>query len=269
MIRKQLAVLGLSGLMVAGLLAGAAVTFAQTDEPAAETPSATEESTTVVPESRGGSRLRVDDEALAEALGITVEELDAAKETARLAMIDQAVADGLITEAEGEALKLEDPGFSPLAREFGYDKDEYLAEALGISVEELDAAEFDAYTALVAAAVEAGVITQEQADLLLAEKAAKAHLDEDALNAAVRAAYADALAEAVAAGDITQAQADALLAQLETQTFNFGIGGGGRHGHGHGGPGGGGGFGFNLTPDATPETTPDATDTTTDASFDA
>jgi hypothetical protein len=268
MIRNKLAVLGLSGLMIAGLLAGAAASYAQTDEPAVETPSATEESTTI-PESRGGARLRVDDEALAETLSITVEELDAAKETARIAMIDQAVADGLITEAEGEALKLEDTGFSPLARSFGYDKDEYLADALGITVEELEADEFDAYAALVAAAVEAGAITQEEADLLLAEKAAGNRLDEDALNAAVRAAYADALAEAVAAGDITQAQADALLAQLETQTFNFGIGGGGRRGHGHGGPGGRGGFGFDLTPDTTPETTPDATDTTTDTSFDA
>jgi hypothetical protein len=263
MIRNKLAVLGLSGLMVAGLLTGAAVTFAQTDEPAVETPSATEEST-AVPESRGGSRLRVDDEALGEALGITVEELDAAKETARIDMIDQAVADGLITATEGEALKLEDTGFSPLAREFGYDKDEYLAEALGITVEELQAAEFDAFQAKVAAAVETGTITQEQADLLLAEKAAEARLDEDALNAAVRAVYTTALDEAVAAGDITQAQADALLAQLATQTFNFGLGGPGG-GHGHGGHGRHGGFGLDLLP----ETTPDSTGTTTDTSFDA
>jgi hypothetical protein len=263
MIRNKLVVLGLSGLMVAGLLTGAVVTFAQTDEPAIETPSATEESTTAI-ESRGGAHLRVDDEALAEALGITIDELDAAKETARIAMIDQAVADGLITEAEGEALKLEDTGFSPLARQFGYDKDEYLAAALGITVEELQAAEFTAFEAIVAAAVEAGTITQAEADLLLAEKAAEARLDVDTLNAAVRAAYEEALNAAVAAGDITQAQADALLAQLATQTFDFGIGGHGGRG-GHGDHGGNGGFG----PDTLPEITPDATDTTTDTLFDA
>jgi hypothetical protein len=260
MIRNKLMVLGLSGLMVAGLLTGAAITFAQTDEPAAtETPSAVEESPTTAMDGRGGSHIRVDDEALAEALGITLDEFEAARETARIAMIDQAVADGLITEAEGEALKLEDTAFSPLARQFGYDKDEYLAGALDITVEELEAAEFDAYATLVAAAVEAGAITQAEADLLLAEKAAEARLDEDALNAAVRAAYAEALDAAVAAGDITQAQADALMTELATQMFDFGIGGHGGRG-GHGGHGGRGGFGL----DTLPETTPDATDTTTD-----
>jgi hypothetical protein len=244
-------------------MTGAAVSFAQTDDPATiETPSVVEETTTATA-FRGGSRLGVDNEALAEALGITLDELEAARETARIAMIDQAVTDGLITEAEGEALKLEDTGFSPLAREFGDDKDEYLADALGITVEKLQAAEFDVYETLVAAAAEAGAITQGEADLLLAQKAAQARLDEDALNAAVRAAYADALDAAVAAGDITQTQADALMVELEAQTFNFGIGGhGGRGRHGHDGP-----HGFGL--ETLPETTPDSTGTTTDSSSDA
>lgn len=203
MLRKKLAVLGLSALMITGLLGSAAVSFAQTDTPAESTEEVTPESTTVVP-SRGGSRLGVDDEALAAALGITVDELNAA--------------------------------------------------------------ELVAYQTMVAAAVEAGTLTQEQADLLLARKAAQNYLDTDALNATVRAAYADALAEAVAAGDITQAQADALLAQLETQTFNFGFGGHGGHGGHGGGRGGRGGSSLDTLPETTPETTPD---TTTDTSLDA
>lgn len=261
MLRKKLAVLGLSALMVAGLLGSAAVSFAQTDTPAESAEVAPSESTAIAP-SRG-SHLMVDDEALAAALGITVDELDAAEDAARTAMIDQAVADGLLTEEEATTLKAE--GSLRRGARFGYDWNEYLAAALGITVDELNAAELTAYQAEVAAAVEAGTLTQEQADLLLARQAAQNYLDTDALNETVRAAYADALTQAVAAGDITQAQADALLAQLETQTFNFGFGGHGGHGHG-GGHGGRGGFGLETLPDATPDTLPD---TTTDTSLDA
>ncbi|CUS03718.2 protein of unknown function [Candidatus Promineifilum breve] len=264
MLRKKLAVLGLSALMITGLLGSAAVSFAQTDTPAESTEEVIPESTTVVP-SRGGSRLGVDDEALAAALGITVDELDAAQEAARIALIDQAVADGHLTAEEGETMKTDGSRLHH-SSQYGYDKDEFLAAALGITVDELNAAELTAYQTMVAAAVEAGTLTQEQADLLLARKAAQSYLDTDALNATVRAAYAEALAEAVAAGDITQAQADALLAQLETQTFDFGFGGhGGRGGHG-GGRGGRGGSSLDTLPETTPETTPD---TTTDTSLDA
>lgn len=253
MLWKKFAVVGMSALMVVGLLGTAAVSFAQTDTPA----ESTEESTATTPSRRG--RLSVNDEALAAALGITVEELDAAEDAARAAMIDQAVADGLLTEEEATALKEE--GSLRRGARFGYDVDEFVAAALGITVEEFEAAELEAFRAVVAAAVEAGMITQDEADLLLARKAAKNYLDEDALNAAVRSAYADALAEAVAAGDITQAQADALLAQLETQTFSFGFGGHGGRGH-HGGRGGWRGQGTETLPETTP-------DTTTDTSFDA
>ncbi len=143
-------------------------------------------------------------------------------------------------------------------------EDVYLADALGISVEELQAAELAGYAAELAAAVEAGTITQAEADLMLARQAAQNYIDEAGLNAAMQAAYEDALVAAVADGAITQAQADALLAQLATQTFNFGFGGNGRGGHhGHGGPGG---FGLETLPDSAPETTPD---TTTNTAFDA
>lgn len=82
----------------------------------------------------------------------------------------------------------------------------FLAEALGISVEELQAAQQKAQEAMVAKAVEEGVITQEQADLMAAGRAfmqyyagESAQSMEDALNAAVEA------------GAITQEQADLLL----------------------------------------------------------
>lgn len=261
MIRNKLMMLGLSGVMAAGLMSGAAAALAQTNSLAVAPPAAM---SSIVLVHNGGSRLvGADGAALASALGITVEELDAAQEAARVALIDQAVADGHLTEAEGEALKL--GGGRLHSSQYGYDKDEFLADALGITVDELNAAELSAYETEIAAAVEAGTLTQEQADLLLARRAAQIHLDQDALDAAVQSAYEDAVAAAVAAGDITQAQADALLAQLATQTLDFGFGGRGGHG-GWGGPGGRGGFGLNALPDAAPETTPD---TTTDTAFDA
>lgn len=262
--RNKLVVLGLSGLLAVGLLGGAAAGFAQTDEATSVVAApAAQVSSLVLVHNGGRGGLSGSDQALADVLGIELTELEAAEEVARLAMIDQAVADGLITEDQATQLKELGGGFG---RGFsGYDKDEYLAEALGITVEELEAAELTALQAELAAAVEAGTITQEEADLMLARKAAQNYLDTGALNATVRAAYEDALNAAVAAGDITQAQADALLAQLATQSFNFGFGGHGGRG-GRGGHGGRGGFGLETLPDAAPDTTPD---TTTDTSFDA
>lgn len=84
----------------------------------------------------------------------------------------------------------------------------FLADALGITVEELQAAQLKARDAIVGKAIEDGVITQEQADLMKARQAfmqfyvaENAQTVEDALNAAVEA------------GAITQEQADLLLEQ--------------------------------------------------------
>jgi hypothetical protein len=89
------------------------------------------------------------------------------------------------------------------------DHQEYLAEALGTTVEELQAAQEKAHAAMIAQAVEDGVITQEQADLMAAGQAFRAYMaDTDAKSAA------DALAAAVEAGAITQEQADLLTEQM-------------------------------------------------------
>jgi len=249
----------IGGLVALGLLGGVAtVTFAQTATPSAP-------STTVPDATTPSTRISDDGQALADQLGVTLAELQAAQEEARIAMIDQAVADGKITAEEGEALKAASSGLR--GSRFGYDKNEFLAAALGISLEELQAAKLEVYKAELADRVAAGELTQEEADLRLAQKAAGYYLDTDALNATVRSAYETALAAAVDAGAITQAQADALLAQLPTTTFNFGFGGGhGGHGggHGHGGPRGSLSIPDTTVPDTT---TPDST--TTDTSFGA
>lgn len=273
MIRKKILVLGMSGILAAGLFGGAAISFAQTAQAdtAVATTSVASVSSLIRVHDGGRGGPAGSDQALADALGIDLTELETAEATARAAMIDQAVTDGLLTEAQAEQLKASGMGFG---RGFGgYDRDEYLADALGITVEELQAAELTAFRVELDAAVAAGTLTQEEADLILARKAAQNYVDEDGLNAAALAAYEDALTAAVADGAITQAQADALLAEMQTQSFNFGLRGFGGHDGfgGRGGHGGRGGFGLDVLPGTTPDTTPDTTvpDTTTDTAFDA
>lgn len=264
MVRNKILYSVLGGAAALGLLAGG-VAYAQTDTPTTAAPAG------IALVHWGGPGGMADSgQALADALGIDLATLQTAQETARLAMIDQAVADGYLTAAPAEQLKLYSGGFG---RGFAglYDRDQYLADALGISVKELQAAELEAFRAELAAAVEAGTLTQDEADLMLARRVAQEYLDTDALSAQIQSAYEAALAAAVADGAITQAQADALLAQMESASgFGWrGFGGFGGPG-GHRGPGGPGGFGFDLMPNLSPNTAPSATpDTTTDTSLDA
>lgn len=249
MSRNKLMVMAVGGVMVFSLVFGAAATYAQAD---------TSGSALMMAHHGGGFRggaLPGDGDALAVALGITVDELEAAQLEARSAMLAQAVVDGYLTEAQAEALQDETLRGFVRAPRLPYDGSEYLASALGITVDELDAARQQVKADRLAAAVEAGLLTQEQADAMLARQAVRSYLDREALQAQAQAAYEAAVAEALAAGDITQEQADALLAQ----PFGFGgFGGpGGRGGHHGRGPGGFGGEfrGFDLTPDtATPDT---------------
>ncbi len=209
---------------------------------------------------RGWGKGSIDyEQLLADALGISVEKLQAAYETARTAAIEQAVERGLITrEQADEMLVWGSPG-----RGFGFfgfrrspkgvsgssiDEEALLAEALDISVEELQAARETANQAAIAKAVEEGIITQEQADRMLSQKNLMSYLDRDVLlakalgitveelksayaegktltdlmgdrgldAATVRekllTAYAEALTQAVEDGVITQEQADQMSA---------------------------------------------------------
>ena len=128
---------------------------------------------------------------------------------------------------------------------WGGDRQESLASALGITVEELEAAQLKAHTARLESAVAAGRITQEQADLRLAQMRVAQSFDKEAalakafgvtgaeldkarsegtlqdlaqekditaetLRDAMATAWTDAVDAAVKAGTITQAQADTL-----------------------------------------------------------
>lgn len=256
---KKVLNLVLGGVFALGLIGGAA-TFVQSASAAPAAVSTAAASSIVLVHRGGGGSLGSNDQALADALGIDLEALQTAEETARLAMIDQAVADGLLTETQAEQWRLYSGGFG---RGFSgaYDRDEYLADALGITVEELEAAKVEAYEVQLAAAVAAGTLTQAEADLMLAAKVAKTYLDTETIDAQIQAAQEAAIAAALDDGAITQEQADALLAQLETDPYRFNGGfGGGRHGRG--GPGFGG-FDLDLLPDTT------TSDTISDTSLDA
>lgn len=207
----------------------------------------------------GGAR-GVDDTHLAAALGIPLEQLQAAREQARNAGIDQALAQGLITEAQAARLREADSrGLAMLNRFFGVDgaaidQEALLAQALGITVEELEAAGEQARAAAraeaLAAAVAAGRITQEEADLLQALPGLREFLAEPMQNA-----FDQALQQAVEAGVISQAQADRIASEGGLSGLHRLDGmRGGRGSFGHGpdglrGRGGRGGFpGFRGLP---------------------
>ena len=165
------------------------------------------------PEMFGG---KIDREALlADALGITVEELQAAQDKAHEAAVQQAVDEGLITQDQADTMVA---GYK--LRNY-VDRDAVMAKALGISVEELQAARDEGKPV--------AVIIYEQG------------LDPATLRTNMQSAYEETIQQAVADGVITQEQADKITAGA-----GFGFGPDGFHGKGgFGGPRGGFG-GFDL-----------------------
>ena len=120
-----------------------------------------------------------DDEraALAGALGVTVEELEAAKRQVMLDRIDAAVESGWLGEERAERLRDavesgEEPGHGRGFRGPGFGwhgadgEGAALADALGVTVEELEAAMREVVLARIDAAVESGKLSEERADAM-------------------------------------------------------------------------------------------------------
>jgi hypothetical protein len=185
------------------------------------------------------------DEYLAQALGVSADELEAAKQTAYQAALDQALAEGMITQAQADAIQERSNAAGRLSSRYlrgftssdgsSIDVDALLADALGVTADELSAARTEARSLALAAAVEAGTITQEQADQQQAEQALKTYLDEQGYQAQVRTLYENLIQQAVQAGVITQEQADTLLSDSNGLGHLDGMRGidggrGGRHG---------------------------------------
>lgn len=248
---KNWTLLLVGGLVVLVLGLIGSVALAQDATPEAETPTPGE----TTPESDGSFSLRgLGDfggfgrhggdsnwlENLAEALGITVDELEDAQEQAHAASVADAVAASEITQAQADQI------LAAHALKGYIDRQAILATALGMTTEELEAA------------LAAG---QSISDLM-GEKG----IDAATLQANAQAAYETAVQQAVTDGVITQAQADEILASGNLNLFGHG-GHGGRGGHHGRGGQGGRGYGLPSIPDST---TPDTTEPeTTDTSFDA
>lgn len=149
---------------------------------------------------RGWQRLFTPQEkeaALADALNISVDELDAAREAAWASLLDQAVADGRLTQSQADAMQNGDFALPAYLRDLRQDYlpretvEAVTAEALGMTVDELTAA--------------------REAGQRLPEIAAAQGVELSAVREAVQSALAEALAQAVANGRLTQTQADRLL----------------------------------------------------------
>jgi len=240
-IKNKIVAAALSGLAIAGIVAATSLAFPRPTSAQTNTPTAPATTTATAPGGRGErSGLRGDivshDKYLADALDITEADLQAAQTEAREAEIQQAVTDGLITQAQADAMLNKTDGQRGVRidlRGADLDHEEFLAEALGISVEKLQAAEETAAKAELAQAVTDGRITQAQADQITAEQALQKYIADKGL-------FKSAVDSAVQDGVITQAQADTILAQARPGAF--GLGGMGRGGF-DGGPGGRGGHG--------------------------
>lgn len=271
-------IVGTVGILVLGILA--TVALAQSDG----------QDTPAPPELGRQDRGKLDadrDSYLAAALGISEDELAAAQVEARIAGIDAMLDAGLITQQQAERLReqAEADDLGPRGFDFGrghfdrglgdlIDPQALLADALGITVDELEAAQDEAFSSMLTDAVAEGLLTQEEADLKLAMRALKDTVEPDAiladalgisveeltaaredgtlrdlmaeqdpleLRAALVAGYEAAVNQAAADGLITQAQADEILG-MPFPFFGRGHGGGHHRGGGpRGGFGGGAG----------------------------
>ncbi len=214
---------------------------------------------------RGNFQGTNQDQQLADALGITLDKLQSAEKSASAEALKQAVAKGLLTQAQADQIAAGPDGgmhFRGMkdAATSGIDYNALLANALGITSDQLKAAQQKVFDANLASAVSSGAMTQDQADLIKARQALESN---SKFQSSLQSAYTAAVQQAVTDGVITQAQADAIL--KAQSTMGFGMGGrgfgfdggfGGRGGHGRGGPNGAGSQTSPSTPDSSAPAAP-------------
>lgn len=169
MIFQNLMTVGMGLIMTLGIGAGAIADSGPVQtEQAGQTPVALVADGDIARRGGRGGQISRDLSFLADALNISVEDLEAAMET----VADEISASDELTRADKETL---------------------LAAELGITEDALDAAKDEAKAAALAAAVADGSITQEQADTILARQAVKDAIDGKALTAEVLGTTVEAL----------------------------------------------------------------------------
>ena len=230
---KYRKLLGILAVVVLVLIVGVtAVAFAQDAEPVEPEPEVTTpilpgegfaSPQDMKPNKRFGGELfnkEAMDEALAAELGITLDELNAAREAAKATLLQQAVAEGKLTQEQVDQMlsgEFKPMDFMRTLREEYFPQgtmQSVTAETLGMTVEELEAAQADGKR--------------------LPEIAEEQGVEITAVTEAIKAAFAEAVAQAVADGAITQAQADQILSH-EGNSRDGSPRQGDRRG-GHGGP---------------------------------
>ncbi len=190
-----------------------------------------------------GGRTSYSDQDLADALGITTDQLQAAYQTADTKALADAVSQGLITQDQADQRSANGDKGGRFGRFNlqGIDYNTYLADALGITSDQLQTAIQQAQTTFQANQGQNGSPSQDQLDLMQARQA----LSNDAtFQSSLKSAYEAAVNQAVTDGTITQDQADQLLSNDSNMNF-LGMGPGGDHG----------GFGGRFPQGAAPDTT--------------
>ncbi len=253
--KRIISILVLSALAIATAFGAVAYQSVEAATPTATT-GTTSTTTQLGPGGPGkGMNEAYNNQALADALGITLDELNTAYQTAYSNALKDAVSQGLITQAQADQLTSNGNAF-PFGNRWdgwlsqnGIDFNTYLAEALGISVDTLKAAYQSAYNANIDQMVTDGTLSQDQADLMKGEYAL---YNNSTFQTSMQTAYSSAVNAAVSAGVITQAQADQILSNSSNMfTRNMGDWGGRSGPHGHGGEGG-----FMPVPNSATTTTP-------------
>ncbi len=167
----------LGSAVVLSLALGGTAVFAQTAEPTASAPTA--EKSEGEHGQRGNRGNKIDDnEFLADALGITVEELQAAKDAVRSAN------EGTRPDKEARI--------------------QLLADELGIDVATLQAAKDEAHATAIVQAVADGTISAEEAALMEAKRALRDYIDRDAIMATVLGVSVEELQAAKEAGTVDE-----------------------------------------------------------------
>jgi len=164
-------------------------------------------------------------EAIASALGITVDQFDAAVEKAQNQVVDEAATEGWLTDQQAEVLKWrldQQPeggmwgfgkGFGDLGRfGFGRRMGGFLGgfggdNLLSIAANELDMSLTD-------------LLNELQSGKTIADVAGENGVDTQVIIDAALAQLQTRLTEAVTNGNMTQTQADYLLAQAKTRITN-------------------------------------------------
>ncbi len=199
----------IGGFLAVGLIAGAGFAFLTSEAASRYSPPIQGASPYSGWLNDGDRPMGKYEEALAEALGITVEELQAAHEAVFQAQIEAAVGDGTLTEEQADQI-LNRKGFgfrgprSPGL--FSGEMATLLAGELGISVSTLEAAQSEVREKLMEDALESGDLSQEQYEVMLSHQALAPYLES-----AIAEAFEEAVSQALSEGAITQTQADLLL----------------------------------------------------------